>query len=88
MRQKRPADFQYEAGNSQAATFAWISMLQQLGTPDCSETADSPWTATFHDGNTRSRIVWNLTQQPQTVRFSAGQQITAPPGNFLLLNAE
>ncbi|MFN5287299.1 MAG: glycosyl hydrolase [Planctomyces sp.] len=88
MRQKRPADFQYEAGNSQAATFAWISLLQQLGTPDCSETADSPWTATFHDGNTRSRIVWNLTQQPQTVRFSAGQQITAPPGNFLLLNAE
>ncbi|MGV2337227.1 MAG UNVERIFIED_CONTAM: hypothetical protein LVR18_25100 [Planctomycetaceae bacterium] len=79
MRQQRPADFQYEAGDSQAATFAWISMLQQLGTPDGSETADSPWTATFHHGNTRSRIVWNLTQQPQTVSFSTGQQVTAPP---------
>ncbi len=82
--QQRPADFQPETGNSQAATFAWIAMFQQLGTLDCRTTADSPWAATFNQNSTYSRIVWNPTNEPQTVHFSDGQTLECRPRNYTL----
>jgi endoglucanase Acf2 len=75
----RPADFQPETGNSRAATFAWISLFQQLGTLDCSDSADTPWTVSFQNENEHTSLIWNLSDVPRTVRFQNTQTVECPP---------
>ena len=75
----RSADFKPEAGNSQAQTFAWISSLNELGTPDAGVTADAPFAATFVRGGVRRHAAWNVSDQPRTVTFSDGTRLGCPP---------
>lgn len=76
----RPADFEYEAGNTAALTYAWIAALGDLGQVDRSVSADAPFAAVFSKDGRRTHVAWNLGANSRTVTFSDGMKVVCPPG--------
>lgn len=60
--------------------YHWIGNLQALGNVDRDETADHPTAIAFNRDGHRSYVAFNLSDQPITVRFSDGTQLSVDPG--------
>ncbi|HON06599.1 MAG TPA: glycosyl hydrolase [Verrucomicrobiota bacterium] len=71
-----------EAGNSLAAMYVWLCLLNEYGTVYCPITADTPLYAVFKKDNRITHIGYNCSQQTTKIRFSDNAEITIPPRSF------
>lgn len=62
----------FEAGNTRAATYAWLHRLAALGRVDPTVTADAPLYAVFRDGTGRTYVAYHSGDGERTVTFSDG----------------
>lgn len=65
-------------GDSQAHTYQWIHALSEIGTPDCTVTASSPFAMVFDNGGVRTYVAQNYGSAPQKIDFSDGYSLTVP----------
>lgn len=72
----------FEAGNSRANTYHWISTLANLGRVDATVTANTPLYAVFVKGQQRTYCVYNPTDKPRSVTFSDGHLVQAKGRGF------
>lgn len=72
-----------ELGETRTHTLHWMLSLQQMGTPDFSVRADTPFYAVFKrpDG-ARTHLAFNAGKAPITVRFSDGKTLQVAPGQL------
>lgn len=72
-----------ELGETRAHTLHWLLSLDQMGPPDLTVTADTPFHAVFKraDGR-RTHLAFNAGKAPITVRFSDGQVLQVAPGTL------
>ncbi|QDP39613.1 glycosyl hydrolase [Radiobacillus deserti] len=75
-----------EAGNSKANMYHWIYNLDKMGNADPSITADYPIYAVFNKNGKKTYVVYNMTNQTKTVRFSDGHTVTVEPNRFNIDN--
>ncbi|MFM2118667.1 MAG: hypothetical protein RL722_135 [Pseudomonadota bacterium] len=70
-----------ELGETRSHTLHWLLSLNELGAPDLSVNADSPFHAVFKrpDGR-RTHLAFNPGRTPRSVRFSDGTRLDVPPG--------
>jgi endoglucanase Acf2 len=74
----RPVNFKPEAGNSMAATYAWVTALAEYGGVEREMAANVPFAATFVKEGKRTHVAWNLTDKAVTVSFSDGTAVACP----------
>ncbi|SDM13799.1 Endoglucanase Acf2 [Halogranum gelatinilyticum] len=67
-------------GESRAHTAHWLYTLDVVGTPDATVSADTALYAVFRDGDTRTYVAHNAGNEPETVTFSDGTELTVPAG--------
>ncbi len=77
----------YEAGNSKANTYAWISALGALGQVESGVTANYPLYAVFRKGKTRTYCVYNMAADQRTITFSNGFTLKATAKGFVQATA-
>lgn len=65
-----------EGGNSHAFMYHWIHTLNNLGINDGSVTADHLFASVFTKNGKRTYAVYNFHDEPLTVKFSDGTEIT------------
>lgn len=65
----------FEAGNSKAHTYYWLTALKELGQVEPTITADYPLTAVFRKDGKRLYCVCNVGDAARTVTFSDGFQL-------------
>lgn len=72
-----------ELGETRTHTLHWLLSLEQMGPPDLTVTADTPFHAVFRraDGR-RTHLAFNAGKAPLTVRFSDGQVLQVAPGTL------
>ncbi|GIQ69039.1 glycoside hydrolase family 81 [Xylanibacillus composti] len=75
-----------EAGNSKAHAYHWIHNLDAIGNADPDVTADYPIYAVFNKNGAKTYVVYNMTNQERTVRFSDGHVLTVPANSFNIGN--
>ena len=78
----------YEEGNSKAATYVWLTTLNELGQADASVTADAMLYGVFRKGAARTYAVYSLKDAPQTVTFSDGKVVKTTGKGFTLAKAD
>jgi hypothetical protein len=71
-----------EAGNSRANTYHWVHTLNAVGNGDPSITADHPLYAVFRKGSAITRVAYNTSNAPITVRFSDGATLAVAANSF------
>lgn len=71
-----------EAGNSKANMYHWIYNLDAIGNADPTITADYPIYAVFNKNGKKTYVVYNMTNETKTVRFSDGHTVTVEPNSF------
>jgi endoglucanase Acf2 len=72
----------FEAGNSRANAYHWISTLANLGRVDPTVTANTPLYAVFGQGQRRTYCVYNPTDKARSVTFSDGHVVQAKERGF------
>lgn len=74
-----------ELGETKTRTFHWLSLLKEMGKPNLAITADAAMYGVFeHEKNKQvTYLVYNPDKTPKTIKFSDGQELTAPPGKLL-----
>lgn len=72
-----------ELGETRSHTLHWLLSLSELGTPDLTVSADTPFYSVFKraDGR-RTYLAFNAGKAPLTVRFSDGQTLVVAPGTL------
>jgi endoglucanase Acf2 len=69
-----------ESGETRSHTLHWLLSLKEMGTPDFSVTADTPFYGVFRaPTGERTYLAFNLTDAPLAVRFSDQKQLTVAP---------
>ena len=85
------SNYAAEAGESKAHTYHWLHTFSKLGhlkTGTGELTADYPGALAFDAVNGgRTYVVYNFSDQPITVTYSDGQQVTAAAKGFTLEQA-
>ncbi|MDB4664571.1 glycosyl hydrolase, partial [bacterium] len=71
---------EYEAGQSPAYTFFWVSVLQTLGTPISDVRGDHPVSAVFEKENVRTYSAHNASADAIIVNFNDGVTFEVKPG--------
>ena len=72
-----------ELGESRTHTLHWLLALNEMGAPDFSVSADTPFHTVFKraDGR-RTYLAFNAGKAPLTVRFSDGKSLVVAPGTL------
>jgi len=78
----------FEAGNTRAHTFYWLTALKELGQVEPTVTADYPLTAVFRKDGKRLYCVCNAGDAPRTVTFSDGVQVRTEARKTVAVRAE
>jgi endoglucanase Acf2/endonuclease/exonuclease/phosphatase family metal-dependent hydrolase len=71
---------EYEAGQSPAYTFFWVSVLGNLGTPISHVRGDHPVSAVFENENVLTYSAHNASPEVITVSFNDGVSFNVQPG--------
>jgi hypothetical protein len=83
------SEYAPEAGESKAHTYHWLHTFKALGqlrTGTGDLTADSPSAVAFDKDGTRTYVVYNFSDQMQTVTYSDGKIVSATPNGFTVVN--
>jgi endoglucanase Acf2 len=72
----------FEAGNSKANTYHWLSALAAFGQVDASVTTDTPLCAVFRRGAVKTYVVYQMQDRPGAVQFSDGFRLKVSGRGF------
>ncbi len=75
-----------EDGETRAHTFHWIRNLMELGTPDLTITANTPFYAVFKKGTTKTYVAYNASDIVKSVVFSDGKVLNVAPKSMGMSN--
>lgn len=78
----RKNTYEIEGGHTRAQTYHWIYNLHEMGPPDGTVTADTPFYQVFSDGSQRTHAAYNAGDSAATVTFSDGAQLDVPPNSM------
>ncbi len=84
----------FEAGNSPANAYHWITSLRHLGALETTFRDEGPFTATFYRGTTRddprmtnrTHVVYSFDDRPRMVRFSDGITVKVVGKGFTVVD--
>lgn len=74
-----------ELGDTRTRTFHWLSLLNEMGSPNLNVTADTMMYGVFDRANDgqRTYVAYNAGQNQKTVTFSDGYEIVVPSGQLV-----
>ncbi|GAB3673182.1 glycosyl hydrolase [Halopiger thermotolerans] len=78
----RKNSYEVEAGHTRAQTYHWLYNLHEMGSPDGTVTADTPFYQVFSDGTQRTYVAYNADNTGTTVTFSDGTELFVPANSM------